>query len=180
MLNCKKNASRATNSRSAFTLIELLIVITIISFLVAGITGGAKLIQNAKRTAVIAEFTEYRISFNGFFDLVEYYPGDASEAAATAFGLNEVGNGDGTISSGNTTDTGQEALAAIDDLHRLGFEGGLDLATAPLDNTAQPAIAIGTNAPLSKISTAGWLFGNLNTGINAIALTGSTDAAGLD
>ena len=178
MLNCKKNASRATNSRSAFTLIELMIVITIISFLVAGITGGAKLIQNAKRTAAIAEFTEYRTSVAGFVDLVGYNPGDVLSDVATTFELTNVGNGDGTIDAGGTE--GQEALAAIKQLHTLGFDGGFEITANPAAATVQPAIALSTDMPRSKIDTAGWMFGNLGTGKNAIALTGSTSEAASD
>ena len=46
--------------KSAFSLIELSIVLIIIGLLVAGVTGGASLIQSAKTRALINEINNYK------------------------------------------------------------------------------------------------------------------------
>ncbi|MFC1659145.1 type II secretion system protein, partial [Pseudomonadota bacterium] len=44
---------------SAFTLIELSIVLMIIAIMVVGITGGAKLVKSAKMAKFISESSDY-------------------------------------------------------------------------------------------------------------------------
>ncbi len=73
MLNCKKNASRTANSRSAFTLIELSIVLIIIGLLVAGITGGAALINAAKLRSVMTDANANKIAANNFYSQYATY-----------------------------------------------------------------------------------------------------------
>lgn len=60
----------------AFSLIELSIVLIIIGLLVAGVTGGASLIESAKRRALINEINNYKQAFLAFYAKNGRYPGD--------------------------------------------------------------------------------------------------------
>ena len=60
----------------AFSLIELSIVLIIIGLLIAGITGGASLIESAKIQSVINELTTYKQAIYTFKSLKDRLPGD--------------------------------------------------------------------------------------------------------
>lgn len=63
-------------NNKAFSLIELSIVLIIIGLLVAGITGGQSLINNAKLKNVLTEIKEYEQAVNIFYSLKNRIPGD--------------------------------------------------------------------------------------------------------
>jgi len=66
-----------TNKRSeGFSLIELSIVLIIIGLLVAGVTGGAKLIKTAQLRNVISESRNYKMAVNAYYALKDTIPGD--------------------------------------------------------------------------------------------------------
>ena len=67
--NNKKN-------NKAFSLIELSIVLITIGLLVAGITGGQSLIENAKIRGFANEINSYRQAYNSFIALNNKIPGD--------------------------------------------------------------------------------------------------------
>ena len=60
----------------AFSLIELSIVLIIIGLLVAGITGGASLIESAKIQSLINELTTYKQAVYTFKSMKDRLPGD--------------------------------------------------------------------------------------------------------
>ncbi len=60
----------------AFSLIELSIVLIIIGLLVAGVTGGASLIQSAKTRALINELNEYKQAVYTFRVVKDRLPDD--------------------------------------------------------------------------------------------------------
>jgi prepilin-type N-terminal cleavage/methylation domain-containing protein len=66
--------------RSAFTLVELSIVLVIIGLIVGGIVGGQSLIHTAKLNKIITKIEEYRIAINNFDMQYDALPGDFSEA----------------------------------------------------------------------------------------------------
>ena len=61
---------------SAFSLIELSILLIIMGLLVAGVTGGQSLIQSAKTRAIINEATGYKRAVNIFYAKNGRLPGD--------------------------------------------------------------------------------------------------------
>ncbi len=76
LLNHSKTSK---NKYSAFSLIELSIVLIIIGLLVAGVTGGASLIESAKIRATINEAFQYRTALNTFRAANDRLPGDVDD-----------------------------------------------------------------------------------------------------
>ncbi len=81
LLNYSKTSK---NKNFAFSLIELSIVLIIIGLLVAGVTGGASLIESAKIRRAITEFNNIKVGFNAFYTAKDRVPGDLNNDGATA------------------------------------------------------------------------------------------------
>lgn len=64
------------NNNKAFSLIELSIVLIIIGLLVAGITGGQSLIENAKIYSFTSQFYDWKKNINTFYSIKGRLPGD--------------------------------------------------------------------------------------------------------
>lgn len=62
----------------AFSLIELSIVLIIVGLLVSGITGGASLIESAKKRAFINELNQWDVITNTFYVLKDRLPSDVN------------------------------------------------------------------------------------------------------
>ena len=77
------------NNNKAFSLIELSIVLIIIGLLVAGITGGKSLIENAKNRALINEIRGWKQAVNAFYLLKNRLPGDLNNDGKVGYGSNE-------------------------------------------------------------------------------------------
>lgn len=71
-MNCKKYSDNFLG----FSLIELSIVLIIIGLLVAGVTGGASLIESAKIRALVTEITNWDKAVNSFYALTNRLPSD--------------------------------------------------------------------------------------------------------
>jgi prepilin-type N-terminal cleavage/methylation domain-containing protein len=86
-----------------FTLVELSIVIIIIGFLIAGISAGKSLIDQARLHTVINELEDYRLIANNFRMTYNALPGDIGNASKFFPNCNTTdsnlcnGNGDGVI-----------------------------------------------------------------------------------
>jgi prepilin-type N-terminal cleavage/methylation domain-containing protein len=125
LVNISKNTMKLKSSTSAFTLIELSIVLMIISIIIIGVIGGTRLIKNAKISKLISETGDYTQQFNAFYDRYEAYPGDFAGTAA-AFGTIDVngktinpGDGDGLI--GGDTFAGETESSGF--FHHLYLSG---------------------------------------------------------
>lgn len=182
----KKTSSK---KRSAFSLIELSIVLIIIGLLIAGITGGASLIKSSELRAVMGEARGYAVAVNAFYTQFNALPGDFGTSLGTAaggsvtMGGNAFGDGDSKIeyctscSTTAATATGSESAIAW---QHLKFAGAIDVAPT-FQAAGVAAQTAGTHFPASKIKAAGWNFDyNTATGSlqNVVVLTGSTTSAG--
>lgn len=174
MLNFKKN--KRTSKRSAFTLIELSIVLIIIGLLVAGVTGGASLIKSAQLRALMSEVIGYKVAVNSFSAIYDDLPGDYGVAIGGAL----AGNGDKAIeyavgdgSADSTILEGPNAWhhlidsGTVDDTLTINT-GGIALADADTDNDH----SVGTNMPDSKLDGVGFMFDNDGTS-NLLVATGN-------
>ena len=176
----KKNFS---SKKSAFSLIELSIVLIIIGLLIAGITGGASLIKSSELRSIMGEARGYAVSVNSFFTQYDQYPGDASVNVGNNSGTLAVGDRDNKIEFLN--DSTSPVAEGIDAWFDLKDIGAIDMVLTPLIHTTSTtgslhspvALTMGLGAPGSKIKGAGWVF-DYNTASlqNVVVLTGNTDA----
>ncbi len=100
---------------SAFSLIELSIVLIIIGLLVAGITGGQSLIESARARAVMNEARGYMQAVNTYFVANGRLPGDPDNTGKTGgYSGNDITESDYDIDS----EYGDEYIAPWFDLNR--------------------------------------------------------------
>jgi len=78
--------------KSAFSLVELSVVLIVIGLLVATVSVSSKLISNSKIRSVINEIEKVKSSINTFYGSFESYPGDFDRATSYFSGAS---NGDG-------------------------------------------------------------------------------------
>lgn len=153
-----------SKKKSAFSLIELSIVLIIIGLLIAGITGGASLIKSSELRSVMSEARGYSVAVNSFYNRFGALPGDYGTAVggiATA-----LGDADGKIeyysSATPTGGTKSESAAAWIHLRYSSTIDNLPLISAVVEATTAPTFGNASlstaNAPSSKIRGAGWAF----------------------
>jgi prepilin-type N-terminal cleavage/methylation domain-containing protein len=95
---------RHAKSKTAFSLIELSIVIVIISLLSAVIVAGRNAIHRSQLAAQVTQIAGLKEAIVTFKDLYGQYPGDISNASRYwSSAIN--GNGDGNIGSATATST---------------------------------------------------------------------------
>jgi prepilin-type N-terminal cleavage/methylation domain-containing protein len=167
-LNKNSKSKTMKNKSSAFSLIELSIVLIIIGLLIAGITGGASLIKNSELRSVMGESRGYAVAVNGFYSQYAYLPGDyataiagamASSTSTAAYGTSASSAQNGKIEyyTNSVESYLSESVAAWDQLVKTGtVDSTLNLRSLVV-TTAQVG---GTNMPSSKIKNAGILFGS--------------------
>ena len=170
-----------SSKKSAFSLIELSIVLIIIGLLIAGITGGASLIKSSELRSVMSEAKSYQVAVNSFYTQYDSYPGDTdiSVGSNSTFAGNRNNQIQYAIANGGTggTTVGFEGIDAWQDLRDIG---AIDLnLTFPSGSTISGANASVftpiTNIPGSKIKGGGWAFDyNISSLQNVVVLTGKT------
>jgi len=164
-----------SSKKSAFSLIELSIVLIIIGLLIAGITGGASLIKSSELRSIMGEARGYAVAVNSFFTQYDQYPGDAINAV----GAESKGNGDrdNKIEFVNDNSSGTIHAEGVEAWYDLKDIGAIDLALVSVSFTSPPILVPVTNIPGSKIKGAGWVFDyNISTLQNVVVLTGTTAA----
>ena len=168
-----------SSKKSAFSLIELSIVLIIIGLLIAGITGGASLIKSSELRSVISEARSYAVGVNAFYTQFDGMPGDFDTAvapdvvASSATTSDTIGDGDGFIEF--YTGTVSESTEAWRDLEAIGAVDITVTNLAPVTTAQAP----GTQIPASKVRAAGWTFSTLNSS-SVVVLTSTTVQATAD
>jgi len=144
-----------SSKKSAFSLIELSIVLIIIGLLIAGVTGGASLIKSSQLRSVMGEARGYAVAVNAFNSQFNGIPGDFP----TAIGNSVGGDNDSTIEYyGAATLAGSESSNAWAALRTIGAIDSISL-TPVIATTAPVFGATATStAPASRIQSAGWVF----------------------
>jgi prepilin-type N-terminal cleavage/methylation domain-containing protein len=175
--NMKKTFS---SKKSAFSLIELSIVLIIIGLLIAGVTGGASLIKSSQLRSVMGEARGYAVAVNAFYSQFNGLPGDFS----TSIGNSGCGNNTSSIdyfstaaSTGTCAGAGNITAESANAWVQLRTIGAIDSISlnAPAVATIAPLFGSTSTstAPASKIQSAGWVFdyrnyteGAINTAAN--------------
>ncbi len=170
----RKNLS---NKKSAFSLIELSIVLIIIGLLIAGVTGGASLIKSSELRAAVGEARAFATSVNGFYNQFNAYPGDYGTVISVS---GAYGDNDGTIEYvGGGGGTAYEARAAWIQMKAAAILDSNLLSGATSLVAPGSSAAFGVNIPASKIKSAGWDF-DYASGQNVVVLTGAITVANTD
>ena len=166
-----------SSKKSAFSLIELSIVLIIIGLLIAGITGGASLIKSSELRSVMSEAKSYQVAVNSFYTQYDSYPGDTD----IAVGSNSVVTGNRNnqiqyaVSDGkNASGTTVAIFEGVDAWQDLRDIGAIDLNLSITATSPQTFTPI-THIPGSKIKGGGWAFDyNISSLQNVVVLTGTT------
>lgn len=149
-------------SRSAFSLVELSIVLVILGLLTGGILAGQSLIRASELRAVVSEYQRYVAATNTFRDKYFALPGDMTNAASFWGASTNNGNGDGIINDAAAVSVTGEAFEFWNQLALAGLiEGKYSGVAGPNAGHAGLETIPGTNAPKSKIASAGWAVRNL-------------------
>jgi prepilin-type N-terminal cleavage/methylation domain-containing protein len=167
-----------SSKKSAFSLIELSIVLIIIGLLIAGITGGASLIKSSELRSIMGEARGYAVAVNSFFTQYDQYPGDASVKVGSASLFegdrdNKIEYVNDVASPGVVMSEGLDAWFDLKDI------GAIDLALTAITvaNGASTAKVPVTDIPGSKIKGAGWAFDYHTASLqNVVVLTGTIEA----
>jgi prepilin-type N-terminal cleavage/methylation domain-containing protein len=152
---------------TAFTLVELSIVLAIVGLVVGGIMAGTGMLKQSELKSATAEYSKYSAAVAQFNQQYGGLPGDLLDAtnywgddnaacadATVTDGTPGTCNGD---SDGDMSD-GDEPYRAWQQLVLANFISG-SFTGVISGGGAVP----GTNTPKSAISSAGWSFGNKAT-----------------
>jgi hypothetical protein len=129
------------NSKSAFTLVEISIVIIIVGLIIFSVTVGQELVRVSNIRAQIRQINEVKAAVTSFRDSYNGYPGDLHNAAdywgkdcdgATSGSDTCGGDGDqiiegncGASCHGSSVTISQEVARAFQHLNRAGFIEGV-------------------------------------------------------
>lgn len=191
-----------SSKKSAFSLIELSIVLIIIGLLIAGVTGGASLIKSSELRSAISESRGWSTAVNGFYNQFNAFPGDYTSAIGGGNSLYMAGNGNAQINSytvaanpSGTLSTAAACAAAVAPQPGCAYEdnvawiqlknaGVIDTNTISGTGIAAAAWSVAQNAtfgvsnPASKIKSSGWVFDYNTTALqNVVVLTGAIATA---
>lgn len=160
-----------------FSLVELSIVLVILGLLTGGILAGQSLIRAAELRSVSVEYSRYVTAVQSFRDKYFAVPGDMMNATSFWGDNNSlcpdaaITNGTPGTCNGNGTGSLPWGSANGGEKHRFWQHitlAGLIEGNYPGTSTS-PTTVIGTDAPRSRLSNAGWGIGgegnNAGTGL---------------
>lgn len=153
------NTLRQANDKSAFSLVELAIVLVILGLLVGGVLSGQALIRSAELRAVTTEYQRYMAAVGAFRDKYLGLPGDLSNGTSFWAAAGQ-GDGDGLIENTAAAGTNEISQFWLHLQNAQLIEGAYTAAA----NTTLTAV---TNVPRSRMSTASWNVAYLGTIANA-------------
>lgn len=139
--------AHASKPASAFSLVELSIVLVILGLLVGGVLSGQSLIRAAELRSISSEYSRYTTAMSTFRDKYFALPGDMSNANSFWSGFGQ-GDGDGTLDTSSTA-TSNEISTFWIHLSKAAMIEGTYTAFASTTTAA------GTN-PKAKLSNAAW------------------------
>jgi prepilin-type N-terminal cleavage/methylation domain-containing protein len=184
-----------TKPTRAFSLVELSIVLVILGLLIGGILSGQALIRAAELRSVGTEYSRWVTATQTFRDKYFALPGDfrdatrfwgrlnsnsdcATNSSASVNGTSGAcdGSGSGQIDWQNGLGAGA-STESHQFWRQLALAGLIEGSYTGLGGSGGSAeVTIGTNAPRSKLNTAGWgIMGNGICGLPAAQCFQSND-----
>jgi prepilin-type N-terminal cleavage/methylation domain-containing protein len=175
---------------SAFTLIELSIVLVIIGLIVGGVLVGKDLISGAGVRAQLSQIEQYNTAVNAFRAKYNCLPGDCLAAANFGFKARDAslpGRGDGNSqlaafgswgAQGTNQGAGETALFWTD----LSMAGLIDASFSVATANGSPTVTTSSMSdylPKAKIGGGNYVyvFSNGNTRLNYFAISAVTGIA---
>lgn len=163
----------ANRSQSAFSLVELSIVLVILGLLVGGVLAGQSLIRASELRAVVTEYQKWLGATQAFRDRYFALPGDMSNATKFWTAQDPVAANCATTASAGAATCDGDGDGVIEVLGAAGAPAGSNeifrfwqhLANAGLiegsfsgikSGTTNYATVFGTNSPASKLGSGGW------------------------
>ncbi|SMC59190.1 prepilin-type N-terminal cleavage/methylation domain-containing protein [Novosphingobium sp. B1] len=156
--------------QSAFSLVELSVVLVILGLLTGGILGGQALIRAAELRSVSTEYSRYVAAAQSFRDKYFALPGDMPNATlfwgvqhatpstcATQASIDQRtcdGNGNGRIEY--TAVSSNEMFRYWQHLANAGLIEGTYSGVSAIPSPAGFGCIPGTNCPLSRVSNGSW------------------------
>ncbi|MES2983791.1 MAG: prepilin-type N-terminal cleavage/methylation domain-containing protein [Pseudomonadota bacterium] len=177
--------------KSAFSLVELSIVLVILGLLVGGILSGQSLIRASEMRSVISDSQRYITAMGTFRDKYFALPGDMANAIsfwgaahatpATCRTTSSTsaatcdGNGDGQIGTVDGGTTVSERFRFWQHMANAGLiEGTYTGVAGGGGGTPVEQPVIGTNVPRSKIAKAGYYVTYFNTPVTTVDFFGDS------
>ncbi|MFZ8864616.1 MAG: prepilin-type N-terminal cleavage/methylation domain-containing protein [Rickettsiales bacterium] len=163
-------------NKNGFSLIELSIVLIIIGLLIAGVSSGSKLIEQARVNKAVSALRDFKGSYLTFLLTYEKTPGDMNNAVEFFGATTADGGGNGQIEA--TAAATSESLLAWQHMSLAGVISGT--FTQPADGiqtagTTGPKSALNgaCNAPLynGTVTSNGLQVGTDNNSIDCSATT---------
>lgn len=157
--------------RKAFSLVELAVVLVIIGLLVAGISVGSSLKDQAELRSIVSDMKQFQISYASFIDIYKMPPGDFSEAQAI-WGSNCANtvscNGNGNDIIDSPASSASETLRAW---KHLDLAELIDESIPIVPSSWNGGLSL-TDLPESQITGGGFFMAGGN-----ISTTGATSIA---
>jgi len=114
---------KVMNKKHAFSLVELSIVLIIIGLLVASVSSGTKLIEQAKINKAISELRDHQSSVLTYKLTYDKLPGDMDDAESF-FGASATDNGNNNGQIATAAAVTSESLLAWEHMALAGIIGG--------------------------------------------------------
>jgi len=177
--------------KKGFSLVELSISIIIIGLLVAGISGGSKLLKQAELRAVIAEMQNMKKDYLTFKTTYDAVPGDFANASVVfsncvtggSGNINCNGNGDGliTFNAAPSVELGDEAVRVFRhfNLSDISSNGGSAVLSHGLSSFDELADVNSGYYPAGKISGSAYVMASVDGG-NTVGSLMPTNCIGSD
>jgi len=147
--------------RSAFSLVELSIVLVILGLLTGGILGGQALIRAAELRSIPVEYNKYMTAMQTFRDKYFAIPGDMNNATKFWTAAASCPGDSTTPATGPATcdGDGNGILGVVERYrvwHHLANAALIEGTYTGVPATATPAhLSVGSNVPRSKLSNSG-------------------------
>lgn len=182
---------KEVRNEGGFTLVEMSIVLVIIGLIVGGVLVGQDLVKGAQVRATVSQIQQYDAALNTFRGKYDQFPGDMTEAKATAFGFTlPVATGgataallaNGRLDDGTTVTTGNVGFESELSLFWMHLSEANMVGGSYIDGAAAPAAGI--HYPATKLKKGGIIAvssGSINywlIGVGAGTTNADMDMAG--